>query len=317
MKTVLVFSAFFLLAGCLSVNMALFAPPGPLEEVVVQEAEGPYKVLLLDVDGIITSSAKGGLLSKYESPVSLMKERLTKVRRDKRIKAIVLRVNSPGGGVTASDIMYRELADFRRETGTPIVACFMDVAASGGYYISMAADKIVCHPTCVTGSIGVIAQLATIDKMLEKLGVEPVTIKSGKHKDIGSPLRVPTDEEKEIMQNLVSSMYERFVGVVAQGREIDPDKVRAIADGRVYDANEALKLGLVDTVGYLKDAIKEAQQQAGIEDATVVMYQRPGDYRSNIYSADAKSWDGNLSAIAGNLLPGLGARFYYLWIPGK
>jgi protease-4 len=305
------------LAGCISVNVALFSPPGPLEETTVRGGEGSYKILLLDVDGIITSSSKGGLFSRFESPVAFLKERLEYAREDSRLKAVVLRVNSPGGGVTASDIMYSELVKFRKETGIPVVACFMDIAASGGYYISMAADKIVCHPTCITGSIGVIAQIATIDKLLEKLGIEPVTIKSGEHKDIGSPLRVPTEEEKKIMQKLINSMYERFVGVVSEGRNMDKEKVREIADGRVHDAGEALKLGLVDKIGYLDDAIETAQAEAGIEDATVVMYQRPGDYRTNIYSAEVKSWDSSFGAVADNLLNSLGARFYYLWVPGK
>lgn len=307
----------FALTGCITMNVALFSPPGPPDEVIVDEGEGNFKILLLDVDGIITSAGESGVLSKFESPVAFLKERLELAREDSRIKAVVLRVNSPGGGVTASDIMYKELVKFKKDTGIPIVACFMDIAASGGYYISMAADRIICHPTCITGSIGVIAQLATIDKLLEKVGIEPVTIKSGKHKDIGSPMRVPTDEEKKIMQKLVDSMYERFVKIVAQGRGMEQQEVRAIADGRVHDAQEALKLKLVDKVGYLDDAIETAQSEAGIQDATVVMYTRPGDYRSNIYSAETKSRDGSIGAVAQDLLGSLGARFYYLWVPGK
>lgn len=317
MKKLLVIPLFAVLTGCVSLNVALFAPPGPLEEVIVSPGEGSDKVLLLDVDGIITSSSEGGMFSRFESPVAYLKERLTDAAKDRRVKAIVMRVNSPGGGVTASDIMYKELKAFREKSGVPVVACFMDVAASGGYYISMAADRIVCHPTCVTGSIGVIAQLATIDKMLEKLGIEPVTVKSGEHKDIGTPLRMPTDEEKKIMQALVDSMYERFVRTVSDGRKMGVEKVREIADGRVYDAEEALRLGLVDQVGYLDDAIAAAEKEAGIEDATVVMYQRPGGYKSNVYSAEAKSWDGSLSTLANNLLPRFDSRFYYLWIPGE
>jgi protease-4 len=309
--------AFSTAAGCISVNVALITPPGPLEEVVVEKGKGKDKVLLLDVDGIITSVSEGGVFSRYESPLSFLKERLELAREDEQIKAVVLRVKSPGGAVTACDIMHKELKDFREETGIPIIACFMDVAASGGYYIAMAADQIVCHPTCITGSIGVIAQLATIDKLLDKVGIEPVIIKSGKHKDICSPLRAPTDEEKGIMQNLVNSMYERFVGIVAAGRNMDAGKVRSFADGRVHDANEALKLGLVDKIGYLDDAIDAAETAAGVEDATVVMYQRPGGYRNNVYSAELKSWGSTFSALTSKLLPDLGARFYYLWIPGR
>ena len=313
MKKSLVLLAFLVFVGC-SFNVALFAPPGPIEEVVIKEGKVKDKVLILEVDGIITAASKGGLLTEYESPVASLKERLRKAKLDKRIKAIVLRVNSPGGAVTASDIMYEELKRFRKKSGIPMVACFMDVAASGGYYVAMSADEIISHPTCLTGSIGVIAQLATIDKMLEKLGIEPVTIKSGKHKDIGTPFRLPTDEEKGIMQKLVLSMYNRFVDVVAEGRKIPRDKVLEIADGRVYDSTEAKELGLVDHVGYLEDAIAHAEKLGGTKHANVVMYQRPGDFKTNIYSAEARSWD---TVLADRLMENFGARFYYLWIPGR
>jgi protease-4 len=160
----------------------------------------------------------------------------------------------------------------------------------------------------------VIAQLATVDQMLEKLGIEPVTIKSGKYKDIGTPFRAPTDDEKGIMQKLVGSMYDRFVGVVAAGRNMPREKVVEIADGRVYDSEEAKRLGLVDHVGYLEDAIVLAEQLGGTKHACVVMYQRPGDYKSTIYSAEAKSWE---TVLTDRLMKNLGARFYYLWIPGR
>ncbi len=313
MKKCLSLLAFLAFTGC-SFNVALLAPPGPIEEVIIKEGESKDKVLILEVDGIISAASKSGLLSHYESPVASLKERLRRAKTDEKIKAIVLRVNSPGGAVTASDIMYEELKRFRKDSGIPIVACFMDVAASGGYYISMSADKIICHPTCLTGSIGVIAQLATIDKMLEKLGIEPVTIKSGKHKDIGTPFRLPTDEEKDIMQKLVMSMYNRFVDIVAAGRKMPRERVIKFADGRVYDSAEAKELGLVDDIGYLDDAIAIAEQLGGSKHAQVVMYQRPGDYKTNIYSAEARSWD---TVLADRLMQNLGARFYYLWIPGR
>jgi len=308
---------FLLFSGCISFNVALFSAPGPVEEVQIKPGKTSSKVLILDIDGVITNSSKGGMLTSMESPVSLLKQRLNKAKQDVNLKAIVLRVNSPGGGVTASDIMYEELRRFREETGIPIVACFMDVVASGGYYISMSADKIVCHPTCITGSIGVIAQLATIGKLLEKVGVEPLAIKSGKHKDMASPFRKQTEEEKKIMQGLVDSMYGRFVDVVAKGRGIAREKVLKIADGRVYDAAQALELKLVDNIGYLEDAIAVAEQAAGIKHSKVVMYEAPGGHINNIYSSEAKTSESALDKLADGLLPGLGAGLYYLWIPGR
>ncbi len=304
----------FCLAGCVSVDIPLFTPRGPLEEVVVREGAGKYKVLIVDVDGVISDLATKGLLSKVRSSVEMMRERLEMAREDRRVKAVVLRINSPGGGVTASDIMYEELRRFKEKTGVPIIACFMDTAASGGYYIAMSADKIVCHPTCVTGSIGVIAQLASIDKLLDKLGIEPVVVKSGKHKDMGSPLRAPTGAEKKIMQAIIDAMYNRFVDKVAAGRGMEREKVLELADGRVFDAQEAKKLGLVDRLGYLDDAIAMAQAAAKIKDATVVMYRGPHTSIANIYTAEARAAQ---NVLTGKLFDSFSARFFYLWIPGK
>lgn len=308
--------AFFPIAGCtlFDVDIDVMGPRGPLRETTVREGEKAHKVLLLRVEGVITDTSRSRILSRFESPVALLKERLKKAREDPYVRAVVLRVSSPGGTVTASDIMCEEIKRFRKETGIPVIACFMDIATSGGYYVAMSADKIVCHPTCITGSIGVVAQLTNLEALLEKIGIEHVTIKSGKHKDIGSPLREPTAQEKEIMQVMVQSLYDRFVDVVAAGRGMERDKVLRLADGRVYDAKQALALGLVDRVGYLDDAIELAQQDAGITGASVVMYRRPAEYASTIYSAEAKP-DGNL--LVERLLGSLGARFFYLWIPGR
>jgi protease-4 len=317
LRIALILSMFAALTGCTMFPINLVSEPRPLREVTIRPGSGSEKILLLDIDGIITSASRSGVLMDFESPVAYLKERLNLAILDRNIKAVVVRINSPGGGVTASDIMYDELNAYREKAGIPVVACFMDVVASGGYYIAMATDEIVCHPTCVTGSIGVIAQLATIDKMLEKLGIEPLTIKSGKHKDIGSPFRDPTESEKEIMQKMIDSMYERFVNVVAEGRKMEAEKVRVVADGRIYDAQEALELGLVDSIGYIRDAIETAEKRANLKHARVVMYERPGSYKTNVYSAEMTSGESSLSALAERILPDLSARFYYLWLPGR
>lgn len=318
MGRLILFVAFttIIFSGCTLVEIDLASPAGPFEETRVQPGSSDYKVLLLDLDGLITSSSESGMFSKYESPVAEFKQRLRKAAKDPMVKAVVLRVNSPGGGVTASDIMYQELRSFREKTRKPVVACFMDVAASGGYYVSMAADKIVCHPTCITGSIGVIMQLVSLDTMLEKIGVEPVTIKSGRFKDAGSPLKETDEADRKTLQTVVDTMFERFVDTVARGRKMEREKVRKLADGRIYDALAAKDAGLVDEVGYLKDAISRAAEMAGVKSPMVVMYKRPGQRRSNIYSSEMKS-ETPLSKLAKNLNPGIGAGLHYLWIPGK
>ena len=232
------------------------------------------KIALIDVDGMIMNARTTGLFSTGDNPVSLFRERLVAAAPASPVKAVVLRINSPGGAVTASDIMYRDLLNFRRETGKPVVACMMDVAASGGYYLAMGCDRIYAHSTTVTGSIGVIMSLYNATGLLKMAGVKTEPIKSGPNKDIGNPGRPMTDEERAILQGMVNGFYQQFVDVVSKSRKehLTREQVLALADGRVYTGVEAHKLGLVDEVGYLEDALKCALDMACLKDAAVVAY---------------------------------------------
>jgi protease-4 len=282
------------------------------------------KVALIDVEGVIVNARTGGLFSPGENPVSTFRERLDAVACDGRVKAVVLRINSPGGGVTASDIMYRDLMAFREQTHLPVVACMMDVAASGGYYLAMAADRVYAHPSTVTGSIGVIMPLYNAAGLLGTVGVKSDPIKSGPNKDLGNPARPMTGAERLILQGMVNSFYEQFVEVVARGRKhcLTPEQVRRLADGRVYTGVDAKKLGLVDEVGYLEDALCCALKMAGLDDAAVVAYDPGGGYRGSIYARAGIPKDINvkvdvpaLSGLAGLTGPGA-SGFMYLWEPG-
>jgi protease-4 len=230
---------------------------------------------------------------------------------------VVLRINSPGGAVTASDIMYQDLINFRHDTGKPVLACMMDVAASGAYYLAMGCDEVYAHPSTVTGSIGVIMSLYNATGLFQKIGVATDPIKSGPNKDIGNPGRPMSDEERAILQGMVNGFYDQFVHVVMQGRHLPEERVRVLADGRVYTGVEAQQLGLVDKVGYLEDAIRAAKDLAGVCDAAVVAYESCDGYRGSIYAG--------LPRIPSQInlkldLPGLplanGAAFMYLWQPG-
>jgi len=197
------------------------------------------------------------------------------------------------------------------------VACMMDVAASGAYYLAMGADHTVAHPTTVTGSIGVIMSLYDASGLFRMIGVSSVPIKSGPNKDIGNPARTMTDEERAILQNMVNSFYDQFVQVVVRGRGISEDRVRPIADGRVYTGIDAQKLGLVDQVGYLDDAIHTAKELACINDAAIVAYDRCDGYRGSIYAASPHiPRELNVKVD----LLGLGNQnapmFLYIWEPG-
>jgi protease-4 len=317
----IVLTAALILPGCFK-GVTLLSSCGdePLSETVITKADSCLchnKVALIDVSGILMNARTSSLLSDGDNPVSLFREKLDEARHDKRVKAVVLRINSPGGGVTASDIMYQDLLNFRHETGKPVVACMMDVAASGAYYLAMASDVVYAHPTTVTGSIGVIMSLYNATGLFQKIGVTSDPIKSGPNKDIGNPARPMTDVERAILQGMVDSFYGQFVKIVAEGRHLPEERVRALADGRVYTGVDAQQVGLVDRVGYLEDAIKTAKEMAGICDAAVVAYDRGDGYRGSIYAGLPKiPKEINVKLD----LPGLGATggasFMYLWEPG-
>lgn len=293
------------------------------ESVVLRESVwAARKIALIDVEGVISNAREQSLLGPLgENPVSLFQEKLDKARGDDAVKAVVLRINSPGGGVTASDLMHEELRRFRERSGKPVVACLMDVAASGGYYLACGADRIIAHATTVTGSIGVIMMLPDFSGVMRRVGVDVVAIKSGPLKDAGSPFRAMKDSERAVFQRIVDAMYERFLDVVSRSRQGLPrDRVRELADGRVYLATEALEAGLIDEIGTLRTALDAAKGLAGIsnQNIIVVQYARPLGYRPNIYarSSDAPAATVNLVNVElPYWLRGGHPQFLYLWTP--
>jgi protease IV len=306
--------------GCSSVISIDLSPRiRPLEEETV-EGSGIGKVLLLDLSGLLQEDTPTLSLTTPPPRVPILarvREELRKAEKDDKVQALVVRINSPGGTITASDVLYKEIREFKARRKVPVIAAIMDVGASGGYYAALAADQIFVHPTTITGSIGVIMLTVNAQGLLEKVGVTPLAIKSGPLKDAGSPFRGLTDEERAVFQSVIDDMYGRFVRLVAESRKIPEAQVRAFADGRIYTAEQARALGLVDRVGYLDEAVAAARQAAGLTEARVVMYHRPREYRANIYSGSPPSSSGAdalVSQVAG-LLGGPGARFLYLWWP--
>ncbi len=306
-----------LLPACSVISIDFTPRIQPLREQTV-EGSGSAKVLLLDLSGVISEEplfTLGGQAPRV-SLLARVREELKKAEDDDRIHALVVRINSPGGTATASDILYRELSAFKARRKIPVIAAIMDVGASGGYYVALAADTIVAHPTTVTGSIGVVMLTLNAEGLLQKVGVAPLAIKSGAKKDMGSPFRGLSDEERQIFQGVIDDLYERFVSLIVKERRIPEDKVRAFADGRIYTAQQAKVLGLVDRVGYLEEAVEVAKQAARLPEARVVMYHRPREYRSNIYSGTPipERFDASLLQLS-SLLIGPGPRFLYLWWP--
>jgi protease IV len=302
------------LAGCSVVSIDLTPRVRPLEESTV-EGSAPDKVLLVDLSGVLAEEPLLTLETRPSVPLlARVREELEKAEEDARVRAVVLRINSPGGTVTASDIIYHEITRFKARRKIPVVACILDVGASGGYYVALAADRIVVHPTTVTGSIGVLMLTVNASGLLEKIGVSASYVTSGEFKDMGSPFRSLRPEERAIFQSLIDQLYGRFVQVVARSRKLDEARVRAIADGRVHTATEAVGLGLVDRIGYLEDAIAMARSAAGLTEARVVTYHRPRQFRATIYSsAETPPPAAGLADLA--RLVFAGPRFLYLWWP--
>ncbi|MDO8442879.1 MAG: signal peptide peptidase SppA [bacterium] len=221
-----------------------------------------------DVVAVISISGEIGE-EEDSSMIGNLKMMLRVAREDYRVKAVILKVQSPGGSVNASDLMWNEVMKFKK-SGKPVVAFFNGMAASGGYYISVPADKIVATPETETGSIGVIMYVSDISGKLKKEGVKYTVIKSGANKDMLSPLGPPTKEAMEIMKKIIDSSYERFVQKVAQGRHMDSSIVRILADGRIYDAEQALKHKLIDQIGYIEDSFDVAKTLASVNDASLI-----------------------------------------------
>jgi protease-4 len=238
------------------------------------------KIAVIPLNGTIAGASQQGLLTSGGITPKLVRNYLTKARADGFVKAVVLRIESPGGSAAASQEIANEIRRFREETGKPVVVSMGSVAASGGYYISVYADRIVANPATLTGSIGVISQLIYIEGLLEKLGLEMEIIKAGEHKDMG--IRPLTDEERQIMQAITDDLYEQFVSAVAEGRHLPPDTVRELATGQLYTGGQALELGLVDELGDQNRAIELAAELAGVTAPIVEEYGVGGSWWSGL-----------------------------------
>jgi protease IV len=245
----------------------------PFIEEVIEEGNAAKKIAVLEVNGAIQDT--GDVTSFFQSPGynhSAFMENLEHVKEDKDVKGIILKVNSPGGGVVESAEIHDKLVEISEETKKPIYVSMGSMAASGGYYISAPADKIYASPETLTGSLGVIMQGVNYAGLAEKYGVEFVTIKSGEFKDIMSPSREMTEEEKNILQTMINNSYEGFVDVIASGRGLSEEEVRTIADGRIYDGRQAKEIGLIDDFGYFEDVTEAMKKNEKLAGAQVVSY---------------------------------------------
>ncbi|MCE9590641.1 MAG: signal peptide peptidase SppA [Planctomycetes bacterium] len=292
--------------------------------VVHEDGWGGERVAIIDVTGMLFNSSRQGLLHEGANPVAALQEKLEAARTDSRVRAVILRLNTPGGTVTASDAMYREVLRFKEQSHKPVVALMMDVTASGGYYLACSTDEIVAYPTSVTGSIGVIVQTLSVKQGLARIGVETEAFTSGPNKDVGSPLSNMTDDHRAVLRALVKDFYERFTEIVRTRRpNIPADQFARVTDGRVMSGDEAVKLGLADRAGDIYDAFETAKRRAGLKRAELVVVHRASQRVASVHE------QGNASSGVGGVTTQINfaqinlpealldapAGFYYMWSP--
>ena len=321
LAALLIVTCVWMLFGCAAPQVKLFSDASdPLQELTLQ-GKGDQKILVISISGIISTSPNQSFLRTMPSMVQETVSQLRKAEKDENIKSVLIKVDSPGGTVTAGDMLYHEIMAYKKKTGVKIVVSMMGTAASGGYYVSLPADTIMAHPTTITGSIGVIIMQPNVSGLMDKIGVEMRVSKSGEKKDMGSPFRAATPEEEELLKGVTDDLAQRFLSLVQKHRGIDEPVLSEVASAKIYLAEDAQKLGLIDGIGYLDDALEEARKIAGLpENAKVVAYRRTKYPDDTLYNSATSYQGGSGVSLIDVGLPGteaasLSPGFYYLWAP--
>lgn len=243
-----------------------------VSEKVKEDGTGPEKIATIALDGVIQDVGSSSILSTGANSYKQVLAMLDQAAEDDSVDGVVLSVDSPGGGVVESAEIHDKVTEIQEEHDKPVYVSMGNTAASGGYYVSAPADKIVAHPATLTGSIGVIMESTDFSELADKVGIDFNTIKSGKYKDIMSSKRKMTDDERDILQSIIDENYDEFVDVIAEGRDLEEDTVRKLGDGRVYTGKQAKDNDLVDDLGSLDDTIDMMKEDNSWEDAEVVEY---------------------------------------------
>jgi protease-4 len=271
--------------------------------------EGKTKVVKIALRGLILLDVEEGFFGPRVGSADLALRSIHRATHDADVKAIILDIDSGGGGITASDILYKALLDFKEaQTGRQVVTIMNDVAASGAYYVALASDFIVAHPTTITGSIGVLIQSFNLRELGEKIGIKDVTIKSGANKDMLNPLKDMTDEQRRMLQSVVDELHSRFVALVAESRKLPEEHVRRMADGRIFTAGTAKSAGLVDEIGYWKDAVTQTACLLNVDEVKIYRYEEPISFAS-LFRASEKG----MNPLSQLLSRPPHARLMYLW----
>ncbi len=307
--------------GEMSIKLPSASDPGPMMVSVIRQSRGSHgavRLAVIDVDGLLVNQNREGLYDSGENPVAVFREKLEAAAADPGVAAIVLRINSPGGGVTACDILAQEIDSFKAATRKPVVACLMDVATSGAYYLALGADRIVAHPTSITGGIGVIFNHINLQDAMAQLNVTDDSVKAGALIDMGSVTKPLDDQTRQLLQEMADGFRQRFLDRVASRRAgISAADRGMLGDGRVVAGSRALTLHLVDRLGYIEDALAEAEHLAGVADPEIVVYNRAGSPARSLYAVAPSP--PRLSETIPFSYPGLDRTklptFLYLWQP--
>lgn len=305
--------------GAVTTNVAA-TPLGPIVPMPI-DAGGPCKtgakIALIDVDGLLVNQTTTGPIFVGDNPVALFQEKLEATRADTDVCAVVIRINSPGGGVTACDVMRHLLERYRQTTGRPVIVCLVDVGTGGAYYLATAADVIVAHPTTITGGIGVIWNSYNLRDMMAQFNVVPQTVKAGANIDMGSVNQAIPPDTRKLLQQMADEYHYRFITAVQTARPKVNPKDLTTFDGRIFTAEQAFQRGLIDAVGYLDEAIELAKQKAQQPQARVVMYGRAASPAFSTYAdrSNALPTQAPLSIRMPGLERSRLPTFLYLWQP--
>ena len=267
-------------------DMPPVSDAGPVQPVPVRPGAGTETVAIVDVDGLILNAPFTGPLSVGENPVALFREKLDAIEADPRVKAVVLRVNSPGGGVAATGAMRRDLQRFRARSGKPVVACVLDQACGGAYVLATAADVVVADQAAVVGGVGVILNLFNLRDLMAQFNIVPQPVKAGDKTDLGSSARALAPEEKKLLQDMADELHAELIAAVRKSRPQAEAPTGTTFDGRVFTAKQAVTRGLIDVVGDLDEAVRLAEERAGCTCGTpaVVMLRRKNDPARSVYA---------------------------------
>jgi protease-4 len=290
-----------LLSGA-AAALLLILNTGSQRRILPSSAISGDRVAVVDITGVLTSSHD---VSRGASSARSIVEQLDQYGEDDAVRALVLRIDSPGGTVVAAQEVFAAVNRLREEKAKVVVVSMADIAASGGYYIACSADRILANPGTITGSIGGIIEFPNMEELFGKIGVKSYTIKSGEFKDTGSALREMTDRERAVLQALIDDVFGQFVQAVQESRGMTPEKVRELADGRIFTGKQAQELGLIDQIGDMTDAIRAAADLAGIEGEPEIVREKKKIRFWDILEGNARAW----FPVPGRT----SARLLYLW----